>query len=214
MIPAEPQGFYNDHQLSHNLGILYPNPVAPPLQAMPLPVHISSGYVTVPTNSSYSTASTMNWRAQFDTFYPNDPERKRQLLEVLSSKWYAYEGGSREPLHALRPFIDEKSTNEFECSVCLKVLPRLDRAEDHFRTHIRHRPFQCIGKCGKLNWSALRSLLCAILNAFISNIRFYTKGALEAHERIGEKRTVCGTWYDAFILACLLVSTTVIVGKL
>jgi hypothetical protein len=31
-------------------------------------------------------------------------------------------------------------------------LQRFDRAEDHFRSHINHRPYRCEGECGNPNW--------------------------------------------------------------
>lgn len=106
----------------------------------------------VPTTSAPSTGPAPYPPNLLDNLYPNNPTRKGQLRTVLNSRWYQYDGGDPEPKHELRQFIDEISPKEFKCSVCSKILPRFDRAEDHFRTHIKHRPYPCVRDCGNPDW--------------------------------------------------------------
>jgi hypothetical protein len=76
-----------------------------------------------------------------------------QLRDVLSSEWY--QGNYLEPNDDLLPFIRAISKNRFGCSVngCERLFSRRERAVNHFRSEINHRPYVCgHGACGDDTW--------------------------------------------------------------
>lgn len=111
--------------------------------------------------------------------YPKDyNERLRARLNaVLQSQWYQQQ--QHEPAGALNEFVYSLTETQFMCTVkgCPHVADRLDRAVNHFRVHIEHRPYDCAENGG------CRTPACTK--------RFCTKETLRAHRRIDDNRMIC-----------------------
>jgi hypothetical protein len=103
-------------------------------------------------------------------------------------------------------FLDEdKESNQWRClfggdnNVCKKAEKRFERVEraiEHIRSHLGHRPFACDGTCLKsqtTNTPWYVSLLCAHsalhANMAYSGKRFFASGYLEDHKKRPQKRT-------------------------
>lgn len=78
----------------------------------------------------------------------NQSHLRDQLRGALQSQWW--QESRKEPRACLNVFIRRIGNRIFECHSCGKRLSRADRAVDHFRTHIHHRPYHCTGAkaCG------------------------------------------------------------------
>jgi len=97
-----------------------------------------------------------------------------QLRDVLSSEWY--QGNHLEPNDDLLPFIKTTphNKNRFGCWVngCQRLFSRRERAVNHFRSEINHRPYVCgNGACGEdlctLGFFSQRDLQSHILKPMI-----------------------------------------------
>lgn len=105
-------------------------------------------------------------------------ELRDRVFDIYRSDWWLT--NEREPHGVLHFFIERLGAKLFKCKACGKKLSRVDRAVDHFRTHIYHRPYKCQGRpgCGEV--------LC--------KYAFYTRDCLKSHcskhEKVCER---CGT---------------------
>lgn len=91
-----------------------------------------------------------NHEAFVQSTFPGNKALQNLLHDILLTQWW--DSNLREPRGELAQFVKRISTKCFECLSCGKRLNRSDRAVDHFRTHIDHRPFNCIGQCGSADW--------------------------------------------------------------
>ncbi|KAG8839881.1 hypothetical protein FRC18_000004 [Serendipita sp. 400] len=102
----------------------------------------------------------------------------RDLLrrEVIPSRWWSE--NTLEPNGLLMQFVRRLNNRLFECSSCGKKLRRVDRAVDHFREHLKHRPFRCIGQmgCGD-STVALRSILAIVSSLIAQSTKRHATGA-------------------------------------
>jgi hypothetical protein len=76
------------------------------------------------------------------------------LGEILQSRWWLE--NQLEPDDELFSFILPESRTRFRCRAngCDSIFSRRDRAVNHFRSHIDHRPYSCNGKCEGVGWYA------------------------------------------------------------
>jgi hypothetical protein len=89
---------------------------------------------------------------------PAQKDLRNLLNLVLTSGWF--QNNEKEPEHGskrsiLSPFLQRSETgNSYKCrfDFCTKSFDRQDRALGHVRMHLGHRPFQCGGRCGALEW--------------------------------------------------------------
>jgi hypothetical protein len=103
-------------------------------------------------------------------------------------------------------FLDEdKESNQWRClfggdnNVCKKAEKRFERVEraiEHIRSHLGHRPFACDGTCLKSQttntpWYVLLPCALRVLhaNTAYSGKRFFASGYLEDHKKRPQKRT-------------------------
>lgn len=136
---------------------------------------ISPLQTIAPTQNTIPIVFSHNIVSLVDTLYPSGVSaylsHRSALVQLLESSWIQH--GTLEPSDATKQFITITG-RKYRCSVpsCGKHFTRLDRAINHFRTHIHHRPYTCEG--------------CEVPNC---PERFYTQETLRAH--VNRKRTVC-----------------------
>ncbi|KAG8839884.1 hypothetical protein FRC18_000007 [Serendipita sp. 400] len=104
------------------------------------------------------------------------PHRDRLRREVITSRWWLE--NTLEPNGILMQFVRRLNNRLFECTSCGKKLKRIDRAVDHFRVHLEHRPFRCNGHMG-----------CGDSTC---ELAFYTRDCLKSHCSKHEK--TCDRW--------------------
>lgn len=159
--------------------------------------------VSLPLHGASSSPAAIARRNLPTELFPGDSKEERErrclLKELTDCKWFV--DNEHEPPYAFRPFVNEMSTNDYRCTVvkCGKRLNRLDRAQDHFRKHINHRPHPCHGKCGFLSWWVSSVVSYSGSLSASSSQRFYTRETLKAHTRKGTNRVVCSIWSVASI---------------
>jgi hypothetical protein len=91
--------------------------------------------------------------ANVEEFLPLVPASHRSALgNVLRSNWWA--NNEMEPNKDLDRFIIRHSGNRYGCIIegCEMIFDRSQRAVDHFRKEIEHRPYKCLGVCSESGW--------------------------------------------------------------
>lgn len=83
------------------------------------------------------------------------PALRQPLTEVMLSNWWRE--NVLEPEDELSKFILPESRTRFRCRAndCDRIFSRKDRAINHFRSHIDHRPYSCNGQCEVNGWYVL-----------------------------------------------------------
>lgn len=111
-----------------------------------------------PSPNKYSPSSTLNYSMPgpsrnvtlSHSLHPSVPQPLQgHLRDVLNSDWY--HNNHLEPNDELLTFIRVINRNRFQCRVigCERLFSRRERAVNHFRSEINHRPFVCTdGACG------------------------------------------------------------------
>ncbi|CAG7851175.1 SubName: Full=Uncharacterized protein {ECO:0000313/EMBL:CCA71848.1} [Serendipita indica DSM 11827] len=82
------------------------------------------------------------------------PGLRSRLRKVLNSSWFRQ--NQLEKRRELELFIIEPVKHEWKCALipCAdspNVWQKKQRAVDHIRTHLNHRPFSCRGRCKRPN---------------------------------------------------------------
>lgn len=94
---------------------------------------------------------------------PHQSELRERVYEIVCSNWWLW--NEKEPHGILHPFIERLGAKSFRCKSCHKKLTRVDRAIDHFRTHLHHRPYTCQGQpgCGDVLWYVYPSIVSFLI---------------------------------------------------
>lgn len=115
------------------------------------------------------------------------------LRNVLESYWWYH--NQLEPNDELDAFIDAEGQHRFRCSAigCERLFSRRERAINHFRTHINHRPFACRdGACGDSSWYVVYSFDASACRLFSSTLAFFSQRDLHSHEQ--RPQVQCTRW--------------------
>lgn len=115
-----------------------------------------------------------------------------ELRDVLGSTWWRE--NQLEPNEELDQFTRRESRHRFHCRAngCHRMFSRRDRAIDHFREHIDHRPFGCNKLCGDSSWYALIAFVLSGSDSLSSSLAFLSHRDLQSH--VKRPLQECARW--------------------
>ena len=132
-------------------------------------------------------------------FHDNEMEPEDQGHNDPITMGYGKEGQS---IYCV--FVQEEKKGEWNCLFrvgggCATTFKRLERAIEHIRSHLNHRPYPCTGECnqGPTWYVAFRHYIYASekapLDVHTSQRRFYASQYLRDH-RTRKGKAPCGIW--------------------